>query len=197
MQRNSMSDTPDTHIYSDMPDSLAQLMRDGNANSKSRPVEQWNPDYCGKIDMRIASDGTWYYQGTPIQRPAMVALFASILRRDEDGKTYLVTPVEKVEIEVEDAPFVVVDLAGKGTGKDQAITVRTNVGDIVQIDRDHPLRFAEDDRGGFKPYVRVRGRLEALFARSMIPELLKLTHSADDEQIILWSGGEEFSCHYS
>lgn len=138
------------------------------------PVERWNPPFCGDIDMRIATDGTWFYAGTPIGREAMVRLFASVLRRDDDGRTYLVTPVEKCGITVEDVPFLAVDLVGEGDDEAQVLTMRTNVDDVVTVGADHPLRFAHDPGNhGLKPYVLVRGRLEARLTRAVLYDLVE------------------------
>lgn len=137
------------------------------------PVERWNPEFCGDIDMEISADGTWFYMGTPIGRPALVRLFSTVLRKDEDGRTYLVTPVEKVGIRVADAHFLAVEMNVAGTGDDRRMTFRTNVGDVVEADADHPLRFVVDeDNGGLKPYLKVRGRLEALLSRPVTYELI-------------------------
>lgn len=139
------------------------------------PVDKWNPDYCGELDMEIRRDGTWFYMGTPIGRAPLVRLFSTVLRKDEDGFTYLVTPVERVRIRVEDAPFVAVEVAATGEGDNQVLTFRTNVGDVVEAGPDHPLRFEdEDETGGMKPYVHVRGRLEALVARPVMYELVAI-----------------------
>lgn len=153
----------------------ALIARAGSAGAKGPPpVERWNPPFCGDIDMRIATDGTWFYMGTPIGREALVKLFASVLRRDEDGKTYLVTPVEKCGITVDDAPFVAVEMHAQGDGPDQRLTFRTNVGDVVEAGADHPLRFVIDaENGGLKPYVLVRGRLEARLGRAVMYELVE------------------------
>ncbi|TIV06686.1 MAG: DUF1285 domain-containing protein, partial [Mesorhizobium sp.] len=122
----------------------------------------------------IREDGTWFYQGTPIGRMPLVQLFSSVLRKDKDGKTYLVTPVERVGIRVVDAPFIAVEMDVSGTGDGQVITFRTNVGDVVEAGPDHPLRFVDEDAtGGLKPYVLVRGRLEALVARPVMYELVE------------------------
>ncbi|MDK9698391.1 MAG: DUF1285 domain-containing protein [Siculibacillus sp.] len=157
---------------------LASLMAKLGGVSEGRgpaPVERWDPPFCGDIDMRIASDGTWYYAGTPIGREAMVRLFASVLRRDEDGKTHLVTPVEKCGITVDDVAFIAVEMRVEGEGRDRVIGLRTNVGDRLVVDADHPLRFEIDPaNGGLKPYVRVRGRLEARLARPVLYELAAL-----------------------
>ena len=137
-------------------------------------MERWNPAFCGDIDMEIRRDGTWFYLGTPIGRMPLVQLFSTVLRKDEDGRTYLVPPVEKVGIRVVDAPFVAVELDVSGAGEAQVITFRTNVGDVVEAGPQHPLRFVdEEETGGLKPYVHVRGRLEALVARPVMYELVE------------------------
>jgi uncharacterized protein len=138
------------------------------------PVERWNPESCGDIDMEIRADGTWFYLGTPIGRMPLVQLFSTILRKDGDGRTYLVTPVEKVGIRVADAPFIAVEMNVSGEGRNQAITFRTNVGDVVEAGPGHPLRFVDEaETGGLKPYLLVRGRLEALVARAVMYELVE------------------------
>jgi hypothetical protein len=142
------------------------------------PVERWNPAYCGEIDMRIAADGTWYYNGTPIGRPALVSLFASILRKDPD-RHVLVTPVERVGITVEDAPFQAVEMAVEGEGAERRIAFRTNVDDLVIVGPEHPLRFDRDTSGGIKPYVRVRGDLWARVTRALTYDLIALGEDRD------------------
>jgi len=152
----------------------ALIARAARAGKGLPPVERWNPPFCGDIDMEIKRDGTWFYLGTPIGRVPLVQLFSTVLRKDADGKTYLVTPVERVGIRVEDAPFVAVEMNVSGTGAEQAITFRTNVGDVVEAGPEHPLRFVdEDETGGLKPYLLVRGRLEALVARPVMYELVE------------------------
>lgn len=152
----------------------ALISRAARAGKGLPPVERWNPDFCGDLDMEIRADGTWFYLGTPIGRMPLVQLFSTVLRKDEDGRTYLVTPVEKVGIRVVDAPFVAVEMDVTGTGEAQAITFRTNVGDIVEAGPEHEMRFVdEDETGGLKPYVHVRGRLEALVARPVMYELVE------------------------
>ncbi|UXN64779.1 DUF1285 domain-containing protein [Phyllobacterium sp. A18/5-2] len=137
------------------------------------PVDKWNPDFCGDLDMEIKADGTWFYMGTPIGRQPLVRLFSTVLRKDADDKTYLVTPVEKVGIRVEDAHFLAVEVNVSGEGDDQTMTFRTNVGDIVEASAENPLRFVVDEtNGGLKPYLLVRGRLEALLARPVMYELV-------------------------
>ena len=155
--------------------------------------ENWNPPFCGDIDMRIASDGTWYYLNSPIGRKPLVQLFASVMRRDEDLCYYLVTPVEKCGIRVDDAPFVAVAMAVSGKGRDQEITLTTNLDDAVTVDDRHPLRFAEEaGTDGLKPYVLVRGRLEALVARPIFYDLVALgtvEHDQGCDWFGVWSSG--------
>lgn len=152
----------------------ALVSRATRAGKGPAPVERWNPAFCGDLDMEIKQDGTWFYLGTPIGRMPLVQLFSSVLRKDEDGRTYLVTPVEKVGIRVADAPFIAVEMDVSGAGDGQIITFRTNVGDVVEAGAGHPLRFVdEDETGGLKPYVLVRGRLEALVARPVMYELVE------------------------
>lgn len=152
----------------------ALISRAARAGKGLPPVERWNPDFCGDLDMEIRPDGTWFYLGTPIGRMPLVQLFSTVLRKDADGRTYLVTPVEKVGIGVVDAPFVAVEMNVRGEEQERVITFRTNVGDVVEVGQDNPLRFVdEDETGGLKPYVLVRGRLEALIARPVMYELIE------------------------
>ena len=171
------------------PPGLAALVAEAGKAAPSRPVERWNPPYCGEIDMRIGADGGWSYRGSPIAREALVRLFASILRREPDGRHVLVTPVEKVGIAVDDAPFLAVEVMAEGDGRDQVLTFRTNVGDVVTAGREHPLRFhSETGTGGLKPYLLVRGGLEALATRPLQLELVSLADEHDGATG-LWSGG--------
>ncbi|MGH6860755.1 MAG: DUF1285 domain-containing protein [Phyllobacterium sp.] len=153
---------------------LAALIARAAAPGKGMPpVEKWNPDFCGDLDMEIKADGTWFYMGTPIGRQPLVRLFSTVLRKDADGRTYLVTPVEKIGIRVEDAPFLAVELNVSGEADGQVLTFRTNVGDVVAASAENPLRFVVDAaNGGLKPYLLVRGRLEALLARAVMYELV-------------------------
>ena len=157
---------------------LAALIARAGAETGGRglpPVERWNPPFCGDIDMEIRADGTWFYLGTPIGRAPLVRLFSTVLRKDEDGGTYLVTPVEKVGIRVADAPFLAVEMNASGEGEGQTLTFRTNVGDVVEAGPDHPLRFVvKGENSELKPYLLVRGRLEALVSRAMMYELVGL-----------------------
>jgi hypothetical protein len=138
------------------------------------PVERWNPPYCGDLDMRIAADGTWFYLGTPIGRPALVRLFASVLKR-EGERHYLVTPVEKVGIKVDDAPFMAVELEVERRGPQQSLIFRTNVDDVVRCGAGHALRFEpEAGTGGIKPYLHVRRELWAKVTRALFFDLVEL-----------------------
>ncbi len=145
----------------------------GPAQRALPPVEQWNPPFCGDIDMRIARDGTWFYRGTPIGRPALVRLFSTILRKDSDGYV-LVTPVEKVGIKVEDAPFLAVEMIVARQGADQILRFRTNVEDWVEAGAGHPIRFEKAAFDGIKPYIHVRGDLWALITRALVLDLVEL-----------------------
>jgi uncharacterized protein len=176
---------------------LQALISRAHEGSKGLPpVEKWNPPFCGDIDMEIRADGTWFYMGTPIGRMPLVRLFSTVLRRDEDGKTYLVTPVEKVGIRIVDAPFLAVEMAVSGEEADTKLTFRTNVGDVVEVGADHPLRFEiEPETGGLKPYVHVRGRLEALVSRPVMYDLVERGETIainGTDWFAVRSGGEVF-----
>ncbi len=145
----------------------------GPAQRALPPVERWNPPFCGDIDMRIARDGTWFYRGTPIGRPALVRLFSTILRKDSDGYV-LVTPVEKVGIKVEDAPFLAVEMTVAHRGTDQVLRFLTNVEDWVEAGASHPIRFEKAACDGIKPYIHVRGDLWALVTRALVLDLVEL-----------------------
>jgi uncharacterized protein len=137
------------------------------------PAPSWNPPDCGDIDMRIAADGTWFYCGSPIGRAPLVQLFASVLRRE--GERYvLVTPVEKVGIKVDDAPFLAVEMLLESEAEQLRLKFRTNVEDVVTVDSEHPLRFEPGASEGLKPYVRVRGDLWALVKRALFYDLADL-----------------------
>src|SRR3954465_4584143 len=139
--------------------SLAEIARLAEARQLP-PVESWNPAHCGPSGMRIARDGTWFHEGSPIGRPAMVRLFSTILRREPDGAYVLVTPVEKLDILVEDAPFVAVEMKRGGEGREGGLAFRLNTGDLVVAGSEHALRFAAGEDGPH-PYLHVRGGLEA------------------------------------
>lgn len=159
------------------------------------PVHLWNPPFCGDLDMRIARDGTWFYLGTPIGRKELVRLFSNILRKD--GESYfLVTPVEKVGIRVDDAPFVAVDFDMEGAGREQVLTFVTNVGDTAVAGPEHPIRVERDAATGEpSPYVLVRTNLEALIDRKSFYRLVEIgahEERGGESWFGLWSGGMFF-----
>ncbi|MDT3683961.1 MAG: DUF1285 domain-containing protein [Pseudorhodoplanes sp.] len=136
------------------------------------PVHLWNPPFCGDLDIRIAADGTWFYMGSPIGRSALVKLFASVLKR-EGQKYFLVTPVEKVGIRVDDAPFLAVDMTVRQSAGRPVLAFRTNVDDHITCDAEHPLRFqCEEGSGGLKPYLHVRRDLWAKVTRALFYDLV-------------------------
>lgn len=158
-------------------------------------VDTWNPPFCGYIDMRIARDGTWYYQGTPIGRLAMVKLFASVMRREPDGSFVLVTPVEKVGITVDDAPFMAVEVFSEGEGRDRKVGFRLNTEDAVLLDEAHGLRVTIDAvTQEPRPYLHARKGLEALVSRSVFYEIVEWAYSeqVDNHPIGIWSYGRFF-----
>lgn len=163
--------------------------------SVSQPADQSsespNLPSCGDFDIRIARDGTWYYQGSPIGRKALVRLFASVLRHEDDGHYWLVTPVERGRIVVEDAPFTAVELSVIGSGPSQVLRFRTNIDDWVEAGPDHPIRVAHaPDTGEPSPYILVRDGLEALILRSVYYELVDLAVEREHESkrsLGIWS----------
>lgn len=157
------------------------------------PVERWHPEYCGEMDMVIRRDGSWWHEGTRIGREALVRLFARILRKDEDGETYLVTPVEKIRIEVEAAPFLAVRLDVAGEGKARKLIFTTNMDESVIAGPDHPLRMDFNADGEPEPFVHVRGRLEALLTRPCFYELAALAEPGPDGMMGVWSEGVFFA----
>ena len=159
---------------------------------KLPPVDSWNPDHCGHSGMRIARDGTWYHEASPIGRPAMVRLFSSILRREPDGGFVLVTPAEKLDIDVEDAPFVAVEMKSEGSGRARSLAFRLNSGDAVVAGPDHRLRF-ESGGEGPHPYLAVRPGLEALIARPVYYELAEIALAEQADPPGVWSEGAFFA----
>ena len=159
------------------------------------PLHLWNPPFCGDIDMRIARDGTWFYLGTPIGRPGLVRLFSSIIRREGDAY-FLVTPVEKVGIIVDDAPFLAIDLESTGEGHNQRVTFTTQVGDTVLAGAANPLRVTRDAATGEpSPYILIRANLEALIDRKSFYRLIEMcqhTHHKGADWFGIWSDGMFF-----
>jgi hypothetical protein len=171
--------------------SLAEIARLAEER-KLPPVEKWNPSHCGDSGMRIARDGTWFHEGSPIGRPAMVRLFSTILRREPDGSYVLVTPVEKLGIEVEDAPFVAVEVRSEGEGRGRSLAFRLNTGDVVVAGPEHPIRFAARPDGPH-PYLEVRRGLAALVGRPVYYELAELALAEASDPPGLWSNGAFFA----
>lgn len=170
---------------------LALLKREAGAGDKGPPpVDKWNPAHCGDIGMEIMADGTWKHEGTRITREPLVRLFASILRKDEDGQTYLVTPVEKIVVKVHDAPFVAIRADRVGEGADQQIVFTTNVGDMIMAGPANPIRVAHHGEEP-RPYVLVRGRLEARILRAPFYELVEWGETSNGN-LELSSGGERW-----
>lgn len=168
------------------------LNKDGGAETPPVGGRQ----FCGDLNMRIAKDGTWFYHGSPIGRKELVRLFASVLSRDENGEFWLITPAEMGRIQVDDAPFIGVELFSKGSGADQTLSLRTNVDENVMIDGDHPLRVETDPRTGEpSPYVTIRDGLDARLARSVYYHLVSLggEETVEGERIFgVWSSGMFF-----
>jgi hypothetical protein len=167
---------------------LAALKAQAGGRDKGPPpVDKWNPVHCGDIGMAILADGTWMHDGARITREPLVKLFASILRKDEDGQTYLVTPVEKIIVDVKDAPFTAIRADRHGEGEDQRIVFTTNVGDIVTAGPANPIRVAYNGDEP-RPYVLVRGRLEARILRAPFYELAEWSETREGK-LGVWSGG--------
>lgn len=165
---------------------------------KLPPVHLWQPERLVEMDMRITRDGVWLHEGAPIKRARMVKLFATILRRDDDERYYLVTPVEKIGITVEDAPFVAVEMSVHGAGREQVLTFRTNVDEEIMAGPEHPIRVDIDqDSEEPSPYVHVRDRLDALIARAVFYDLVELAVEEEDGgdgelRFGVWSAGSFF-----
>lgn len=170
--------------------SLTEVAR-ALAERRLPPVEKWHPTHCGDSEMRIARDGTWFHQGSPIGRREMVRLFSTILRREPDGGHVLVTPGEKLDIAVEDAPFVAVEVKSEGAGHDRSLAFRLNTDDLIVAGPDNAIRFESQDDGPH-PYLHVRGGLEALIARAVYYELAEIALGEGDDPPGLWSNGAFF-----
>ena len=155
------------------------------------PVDKWNPERCGHSGMRIARDGTWYHEGTPISRPAMVRLFSTVLRREPDGRHLLVTPFEKLDIDVEATAFRAIEMRAEGSGKDQSIIFALDSGDAVMLDPNHPLNVTGTD-SGLSPRLFVRHGLEAELTRPVYYELAELALAGENGASGVWSCGQFF-----
>ncbi|MBL0925256.1 MAG: DUF1285 domain-containing protein [Sphingomonadaceae bacterium] len=158
------------------------------AARKLPPVESWQPTQVGDSEMRIAADGKWYHQGGEITRPAMIRAFSGLLRRDPGGSHWLVTPQQKLSIEVEDAPFVAVELRTAGSGRDRELAFRLNSDDLVIAGPENPIELRRD-----VPYLHVRGGLWAKLARPVYYELAEMALAGNTEHPSVWSKGIEFS----
>ncbi|MEE9272554.1 MAG: DUF1285 domain-containing protein [Robiginitomaculum sp.] len=151
------------------------------AGDGALPVDKWHPEFCGAMDMIIRRDGTWQHEGTIITRKSLIKLFSKVLRRDDDGETYLVTPVEKIKIKVDVAPFLAVRVDIKNKGKSQRLFFTTNVGDVVELGPDHKLGVLTDSITGAPiPLVHIRGNLQALLSRPVFYELVEAAIESDD-----------------
>jgi len=161
------------------------------------PVHLWNPPLCQNVDMKISRDGKWYFMNSPIGRERMVRLFSKVLRYDDDGNYYLVTPVEKIKLEVEDKPFLVIDFRIDNIGKDQIIYFETNTNDIFQLNTDHPLRVTVNKTSNEpSPYVLVRSNLEGLISRNIFYKLVDISVNETINGITrqgIWSNNSFFS----
>lgn len=181
----------------DLTRAAKEIRAQGEEGERLPPIHLWNPALCEGVDMQVTRDGTWHYMGSPIGRKRMVQLFSTILRREGDDQYYIVTPVEKVRVRVDDAPFVAVYVEVEGVGTGQTLTFRTNVDDHVTAGPDHPVRVEIDPATGEpSPYVHVRERLEALIARSVFYELVELSVERETDQgpvYGVWSAGEFFA----
>lgn len=169
------------------------------SNKKSLPpIEKWNPPFCGDIDMTISKSGKWYYMGSEIKRPAMVKLFSGILRLESDNSYYLVTPVEKVRIKVEDAPFVAVAITKEQSEGMNTVTFRTNLNDEIVLSKENPLSIEIKKNDEPSPYITVRNNLRALISRSVFYELVDLAETIPIDGVpylAIKSQGEIFKIH--
>ncbi len=167
---------------------------------KLPPVDQWEPEETGDSEMRIAVDGTWYHQGSPINRPAMVRAFSTLLRQEQDNSYVLVTPYQKLHIQIEDAPFVAVEVESEGEGVDRKLAFRLNTDHLVMADEMHKLSFPKiaatnsdaATKEQARPYLHVRGGLEAVLARPVYYELAEYALADDLDPFGLWSNGAFF-----
>ena len=152
-------------------------MLDGDEKRRLPPVDKWSPDYCGEIDLTIRRDGVWVHEGTPIGRARLVRLLSTVIRKEGD-RYFLVTPVEKLAIKVEDAPFLAVLMRVEGDGGDRRLVFTTNVGDEISAGPDHPISYRAS-AGGKAPYIHVRSGLDALISRAVFYDLVALGETRD------------------
>lgn len=177
-------------------DNIAKKVSKTKVKNINNPdISGWNPDFSGEMDMRIAVDGRWYHEGSEINREALVRTFASILRLENDECYYLVTPVEKFRIQVDDAPFVVVDMITDGVAENQKLTFITNVGDLILVGSECPITVIMDTKGNPRPYVIVRHNLKALISRNIFYQLVDLGEEITKDNVTkfgVWCSGEFF-----
>ena len=181
--------TPDAMQAADRASAITDAARKAGMRGPA-PVHLWNPPYCGEMDMEIRADGTWFHEGSPIGRPGMVRMFANILKY-EDGRHYLVTPVEKIGIQVEDAPFIATDVDIMG----EEITFHTNLGDSARLDADHPL-VIEGTADLPRPYVEIRGGLRARIDRKSFYRLAEHATQGPDGLMGVYSDGVYFPLEF-
>lgn len=196
-----MSDQTRPSSLSANPLAIARLLKDeaGNDPQGLPPVHKWNPPFCGEIDMEIRRNGQWFYMGTPIGRPALVKLFSTVLRHDDDGYYYLVTPVEKVRIRVQDAPFLAVQVERHEEAGVPYLRFTTQTGEVVVAGADHPIRVSFRDDLEPSPYVHVRDRLDALISRNVYYQLVDWgfeTLSQGRPALAVESAGERYVIGY-
>jgi len=179
--------------------SLNDLVKAAQSNAEGKgtpPVEKWHPEFCGEMDLVIRADGSWWHEGTRISRSSLVSLYSTILRKDKDGRHYLVTPVEKIGIQVEKAAFLAARVDIEGIGKDQSLFFTTNVGEVIEAGPSRPIRIETDpETQEPSPFVLVRGRLEAFMRRPVFYELVDAATEIDVEdgkQLGVYSGGMFF-----
>lgn len=175
---------------------IIKAAKSQGAGDDERPVDKWNPEYCGEMDMVIRTDGSWWHDGTRITRLPLVKLFASILRKDDDGETYLVTPVEKIKIEVEQAHFIAIRVDVEGEGENQRVFFTTNMDEIIEAGPLRPIRVeTNQETREPTPFVTVRGRLEALMSRPVFYELVEhgvIQKDGADQELGVFAAGEFF-----
>lgn len=172
---------------SQTPESLVEQVKNTTNNLSQPPLEQWHPKLSGEMDLRISRDGQWIHKGEPLGREAIVKLFSSILRREEDGQYYLLTPVEKWQIQVEDTPLLAHSLEVTGTGEQQIIKLTTSVGETLEVGADHPLEVGNyEDSGQPRPLVRVRHGVDARLVTAAYYDLAEhVVEQTIDEKPVL------------
>ena len=182
---------PGTEPLSDLSGTNLARLAEIASSANRPPVENWSPPHCGHSGIRIARDGSWWHDERPIRRPELVRLFASILRREPDGRFVLVTPAEMLDVDVEEAPFLAVEMRSEGEGRERMLAFRLNTGEPVIAGPDHPIRVIRRDTEPL-PMLLVRGGLAALIARPVYYELAAIALDEQVEPPGLWSDGMFF-----